>query len=64
MLRYEHTTLSGLINALLATYVCLIYTAGRHDDNYCLLQNVIMMITVNYHGDIIRNVSNYIFACV
>ena len=36
--------------------------AGRYDDNYRLLRYVIMMITVNYHGDIIGNVSNYIFA--
>ena len=40
----------------------LVYRAGRYDDNYHLSQYVIMTITVNYHGDIIGNVSNYIFA--
>ena len=36
--------------------------AGRYDDNYHLSQYVIMAITVYYHGDIIKNFSNYIFA--
>ena len=36
--------------------------AGPYDDNYHLSWYVIMMITVYYHSDIIRNVINYIFA--
>ena len=34
--------------------------AGRYEDNYRLSQYVTITITVNYHGDIIKNVSNYI----
>ena len=40
--------------------------AGQYDDkddNYLYCSSyVIMLITVNHHGDIIGNVSNYIFA--
>ena len=34
----------------------------KSSHNYRLSWYVIMMITVNYHGDIIGNVSNHIFA--
>ena len=66
------TTSMGLVQAhsnekhrwALATKICtyLVSRSGRYDDNYRLSQYVVMTITVNYHGDIIGNVSNYIFA--
>ena len=43
-------------------YLPVTIRAGRYDDDYRLSRYVIMTITVNYHGDIIGNVSNYIFA--